>query len=86
MYSNRVQSCKAHELTHVTDEAAADQFIAAANAFRMQKMGMEAHVPLAHFDLDTTLAWQLLIWHRQGSWRGLRESSISPTAAIKRAG
>lgn len=26
-------------LTHVTDEAAADQFIAAANAFRMQKMG-----------------------------------------------
>jgi hypothetical protein len=25
---------------HVTDEAAADQFIAAANAFRMQKMGM----------------------------------------------
>jgi hypothetical protein len=24
----------------VTDEAAADQFIAAANAFRMQKMGM----------------------------------------------
>lgn len=27
-------------LTHVIDEAAADQFIAAANAFRMQKMGM----------------------------------------------
>lgn len=27
-------------LTHVTDEAAAEQFIAAANAFRMQKMGM----------------------------------------------
>jgi len=26
-------------LTHVTDEAAAEQFIAAANAFRMQKMG-----------------------------------------------
>lgn len=25
---------------HVTDEAAADQFVAAANAFRMQKMGM----------------------------------------------
>lgn len=25
---------------HVTDEAAAEQFIAAANAFRMQKMGM----------------------------------------------
>lgn len=24
---------------HVTDEAAAEQFIAAANAFRMQKMG-----------------------------------------------
>lgn len=29
------------DLTHVTDEAAADQFIAAANAFRMQKMGRE---------------------------------------------
>lgn len=29
-------------MTHVTDEAAADQFIAAANAFRMQKMGKEA--------------------------------------------
>lgn len=29
------------ELTHVTDEAAAEQFIAAANAFRMQKMGMQ---------------------------------------------
>jgi hypothetical protein len=27
-------------LTPTTDEAAADQFIAAANAFRMQKMGM----------------------------------------------
>lgn len=27
-------------LMHVTDEAAAEQFIAAANAFRMQKMGM----------------------------------------------
>lgn len=27
-------------LMHVTDEAAADQFIAAANAFRLQKMGM----------------------------------------------
>lgn len=27
-------------LTPATDEAAADQFIAAANAFRMQKMGM----------------------------------------------
>ena len=27
-------------LTHVIDEAAAEQFIAAANAFRMQKMGM----------------------------------------------
>lgn len=26
---------------HVTDEAAAEQFIAAANAFRMQKMGMK---------------------------------------------
>jgi hypothetical protein len=26
---------------HVTDEAAADQFIAAANAFRMQKMGTD---------------------------------------------
>jgi hypothetical protein len=26
-------------LMHVTDEAAAEQFIAAANAFRMQKMG-----------------------------------------------
>lgn len=30
----------AFRLTHVIDEAAADQFIAAANAFRMQKMGM----------------------------------------------
>jgi hypothetical protein len=28
----------------VIDEAAADQFIAAANAFRMQKMGMDRHV------------------------------------------
>jgi hypothetical protein len=28
-------------LTHVTDEAAAEQFVAAANAFRMQKMGMK---------------------------------------------
>jgi hypothetical protein len=31
-------------LTHVIDEAAADQFIAAANAFRMQKMGMHRRV------------------------------------------
>lgn len=28
-------------LTGTIDEAAADQFIAAANAFRMQKMGMD---------------------------------------------
>lgn len=32
-------------LTHVTDEAAADQFIAAANAFRMQKMGKRKMAP-----------------------------------------
>jgi hypothetical protein len=31
-----------------TDEAAADQFIAAANAFRMQKMGMAPALLLSH--------------------------------------
>jgi hypothetical protein len=46
VYFKRSQLCRTYKLTHVTDEAAADQFIAAANAFRMQKMGMEAHAPV----------------------------------------
>lgn len=37
----RMEMMTTDRLMHVTDEAAADQFIAAANAFRMQKMGME---------------------------------------------
>jgi hypothetical protein len=34
----------------VIDEAAAEQFIAAANAFRMQKMGMEYEKSRVMFD------------------------------------
>jgi hypothetical protein len=42
VYDSRDASSRTHELTHVTDEAAAEQFIAAANAFRMQKMGTKS--------------------------------------------
>jgi hypothetical protein len=44
---------------HVTDEAAADQFIAAANAFRMQKMGMEHYS-----DLECHIA-VLFMWNTE---------------------
>jgi hypothetical protein len=41
MYSLHKSLQRRTYLMHVTDEAAADQFIAAANAFRMQKMGTD---------------------------------------------
>jgi hypothetical protein len=52
----------------VTDEAAADQFVAAANAFRMQKMGTEYRVASDSLLLGLRLSGIKLIQIRQGSW------------------
>jgi hypothetical protein len=52
MYSLRKSLQRRTYLMHVTDEAAADQFIAAANAFRMQKMGTD--IP---YDTKNSVFW-----------------------------
>jgi alpha-soluble NSF attachment protein len=49
----------------VTDEAAADQFIAAANAFRMQKMGTWMKTGLEN-GLQIRLGYPSLTIRRQG--------------------
>jgi hypothetical protein len=54
-------------LTHVTDEAAADQFVAAANAFRMQKMGTKRRIVSDSKMFASALICATLTQRRQGS-------------------